>query len=97
MRSIYTVRPEGARWVVTCSGVPSPLGYRDHQGEAVTFARDCAERDLPSRLVVLRRDGATASDQLLGKDRLEEDIAAVRELEATLPAGLNAMPEMEDG
>ena len=96
MRSTYTVRPEGERWVVTCTGVPSPLGYRDHRAAAVKFARDAAERDLPSRLVVINRHGVIESDRALGVDQLEADLAGMRAMEAPLPPGLVPMPEMED-
>ncbi len=96
MRSTYTVRPEGERWVVTCTGVPSPLGYRDHRSAAVKFARDAAERDLPSRLVVINRQGTIESDRELGTDQRETDLAELRAMEAPLPPGLARMREMED-
>lgn len=96
MRSTYTVRPEGERWVVTCTGVPSPLGYRDHRAAAVKFARDAAERDLPSRLVVINRKGVVESDRDLGTDQREADLAELRDLEAPLPPGLAPLPEMEE-
>ncbi len=82
MRSTYTVRPEGERWVVTCTGVPTPLGAHDRRNEAVKAARDAAERAMPSRLVVVNRHGAVESDRLLGVDQREEDIAGLRALEA---------------
>ena len=97
MRAIYTVRPVDARWEVSCTGVPSPLGFHARRNDAVKAARDAAERDLPSRLVVLNRHGTVESDRSFGEDRLEADLEAMRALEASMPAGLHAMPEMEDG
>ena len=82
MRSTYTVRPEGERWVVTCTGVPTPLGMHDRRTQAVKAARDAAERDTPSRLVVVNRHGVIESDRLLGVDQREEDIAGLAALEA---------------
>jgi hypothetical protein len=82
MRSIYTVRPEGERWVVTCTGVPTPLGVHDRRTTAVKAARDAAERDMPSRLVVVNRHGTVESDRLLGVDQREADIEALAAMES---------------
>jgi len=90
MRAIFTVRPVDERWEVSCSGAASPLGLYARRNTAVKAARDAAERDLPSRLVVVNRRGVVESDRLFGEDRLEADLAGMRALE-------EALPEMEDG
>ena len=97
MRATYTVRPVDERWEVSCSGVPTPLGLHPRRNAAVKAARDAAERDMPSRLIVLNRRGVVESDRLYGHDQLEADLEAMRALEAPLPEGLAPLPEMEEG
>ena len=96
MRSVYKVVPDGDRWLIKREGAFTPLETHGHKNEAVKAARDRAERDLPSRLIVLNTHGTVESDKLLGTDQLQRDLDGMREMEAPLPAGLETMPEMED-
>jgi hypothetical protein len=97
MRATYTVRPVGEVWEVNCTGVPTPLGSYPSRNAAVKAARDAAERDMPSRLVVRNRKGAIESDRPYGRDQLADDLAGLRALEEPLPEGLPPMPEMDEG
>lgn len=96
MRSIYTVHPEGERWLVSVSGVPDPHSVHANHHQAIVCARDAAERDLPSRLVILNRDGQVESDRELGVDQQQADLDAQYADEPLLPIGLRRVPEMEE-
>jgi hypothetical protein len=95
MRATYEVAPDGERWIVRLEGHYTPLAVFDRRNDAVKDARDRAERDLPSRLLLRDRHGHVQTDRLLGRDQQEEDIAGMRALEAHRGA-LSPMPEMED-
>ncbi len=97
MRATYTVRPVGEVWEVDCTGMPTPLGAYPSRNAAVKAARDAAERDMPSRLVVRNRRGGIDSDRSYGRDQLADDLAELRGMEEPLPEGLSPMPEMEEG
>lgn len=85
MRSAYRVVPDGDRWAIRLEGRFTPLALHDRKNEAVKAARDMAERDLPSRLVVVDTRGRVESDKELGVDQLERDVREMREMEG-LPA-----------
>ena len=96
MRAIYKVVPDGDRWAIRLEGRGTPVELHDHKSEAVKAARDMAERDMPSRLVVIDGRGHTEADKLYGTDQLEQDVEAMRAMEAPMPEGLEPMPEMEE-
>lgn len=95
MRANYRVTPDGERWAITLEGRFTPLALHDRKNEAVKAARDMAERDMPSRLVVFDGHGEVESDRTFGEDRMERDIQAMRAMEGPMPEGLEPMPEME--
>ena len=92
MRSIYTVHPEGERWLVSVSGTPEPHSIHARHHDAIVCARDAAERDLPSRLVILNRDGQVESERELGVDQQQADLDAEHADERPLPVGLRRYP-----
>lgn len=92
MRSIYTAHPEGERWLVSVSGAPDPLSVHARHHDAIVCARDAAERDLPSRLVIMNRDGQVESDRELGVDQRQADLDAQRADEPPLPVGRRRYP-----
>lgn len=94
MRAIYEVVADGEHWVVRLEGHYTPIAVFDHRSDAVKDARDRAERDLPSRLVLRNRHGHVESDRLLGRDQMAEDIAGMRAMEPDV-GGLEPMPDME--
>ena len=96
MRSIYKVIPDGERWAIKLEGEFTPVALHDNKSDAVKAARDMAERDMPSRLVVIDGRGKTETDKLYGTDQLEADVEAMRAMEAPMPEGLEPMPEMEE-
>jgi hypothetical protein len=96
MRAVYKVFSDGDRWVIKREGAYTPVAVLDRKNDAVKAARDMAERDLPSRLVVYDAHGGVESDRTLGVDQLQQDIEGMRALEEPLPEGMEPMPEMED-
>jgi hypothetical protein len=96
MRAVYKVVPDGDRWAIKLEGSFTPVAMYTHKNEAVKAARELAERDMPSRLVVVDGRGDVESDKLYGTDQLEEDVRGMRAMEAPLPEGMEPMPEMEE-
>lgn len=96
MRAVYKVVPDGDRWAIKLEGRFTPVEVHDRKDTAVKVARDMAERDLPSRLVIVNGRGDIESDKLLGVDQLEQDTQGMRDMEEPMPEGLEPMPEMED-
>ena len=96
MRAVYRVVPDGDRWAIKLEGRFTPLEVHHQKNQAVKAARDMAERDLPSRLVIVNGHGNVESDKLLGTDQLEQDTQAMRNMEEPMPEGLEPMPEMEE-
>ncbi len=96
MRAVYRVVPDGDRWAIQLEGRGTPLSLHDRKNEAVKVARDQAERDMPSRLVIVNGHGDVESDRLYGTDQLEADVRGMRSMEEPLPEGLEPMPEMEE-
>ncbi|MDP2315636.1 MAG: DUF2188 domain-containing protein [Pseudomonadota bacterium] len=96
MRAVYKVMADGDRWAIKLEGTYTPVAILDRKNDAVKAARDMAERDIPSRLVVIDGRGKVESDKLLGTDQLERDVQGMRAMEEPMPEGLKPMPEMED-
>ncbi|MDP2307198.1 MAG: DUF2188 domain-containing protein [Pseudomonadota bacterium] len=96
MRTVYKVLPDSERWAIKREGEYTPVSILPHKNEAVKAARDMAERDMPSRLIVIDGRGKVEMDKLYGTDQLEADVQGMRAMEEPLPEGLQAMPEMEE-
>lgn len=94
MRAVYRVVPDGERWAIKLEGSYTPLALHERKNDAAKAARDMAEADLPSRLVIVNGHGDVESDKLYGTDQMEADIREMRAME-TMPEGLEPMPEME--
>lgn len=96
MRAVYKVLPDAERWAIKLEGEYTPVAIHPSKSEAVKAARDMAERDMPSRLVVIDGRGKIETDKLYGTDQLEADVQGMRAMEEPMPEGLQPMPEMEE-
>jgi hypothetical protein len=75
-RHVYRVTPEPeGRWIVAKEGEGQPRGSRPSRQQAVDFARELAEADQPSKIVVEGRDGTLADERIFGADSSEEQRA----------------------
>ncbi|MFN7142943.1 MAG: DUF2188 domain-containing protein [Myxococcota bacterium] len=96
MRAVYRVVPDGDRWAIKLEGRFTPVEVHAQKNQAVKAARDMAEKDIPSRLVIVNGNGTVEGDKLFGVDQLEQDTQGMRDMEEPMPEGLEPMPEMED-
>jgi hypothetical protein len=68
-RHVYRVTPtEDGGWTVKKDGEDARLARKDSRDEALRLARDLAQQDEPSRVVVESADGTIAEAGKFGAD-----------------------------
>lgn len=92
-----TYRDDG--WVVEAEDAARPSAREDRKADAVQRAREIAENQQPSRLIIHKQDGTVQSESTYGdvtEPAPEEEAAATAEPEAAPPAEEEAAPPAEE-
>jgi hypothetical protein len=67
-RRKYFVSPEGDRWRIQDVGAQQSLGEFDTKEAAVRRAREIAQGEPPSQVVIQKRDGQIETEHTYGDD-----------------------------
>ena len=73
-RHVYRVTPGPASgdWLVAKEGEARPRGSRPSRRQALELARELAQADQPSKILVEAPDGTLADERVFGADPGEE-------------------------